>query len=69
MANNMQDKLVEYDTYSNTFLRTFNVRFAGPEGVYEIPIKARCWKDAESKLAAIKSNGVVHSELIAYDDN
>lgn len=65
----MKDALVKYDEYSNTFLRTFNVRFAGPEGIYEVPIKARCWKDAESKLAAIKSNGEVFSEVVAYDDN
>lgn len=63
----MKDKLVEYDTDSGTFLRTFNVRFAGPEGVYEVPIKARCWENAEDILKAIKSNGEVFGEVVAYE--
>lgn len=65
----MKQALVKYDTDLRTFLRTFNLRFQTTKGTFETQIKASCWKDAESILAAIKSTGEVHSELIAYETN
>lgn len=63
----MTEHLAEYDPHSNTFLRTFNIRFTNHNKTWEVQIKASGWKDAESILAAIKLNGEVHSELIAYE--
>lgn len=53
-----------YDPDSGQFLRTFNIRYVMDGLVYELPIKAACWHDAEKRLRSIESNGEIHSELI-----
>ena len=65
----MKQALVKYDTDLGTFLRTFNLRFQTTKGTFETQIKASCWKDAESILAAIKSTGEGWNAEYAHGNN
>jgi hypothetical protein len=53
-----------YDTDLGQFLRTFNIRFEYDGKVFETPIKAVTWLEAEDMLDAIKATGMINSELI-----
>ena len=53
-----------YDPDLGVFLRTFNIRYYILFQPYEVQIKAKSWQQAEQMLKAIKSNGVVYSELV-----
>ena len=55
---------LHYDPVAGVFYRTFNVRFQAGGVTFEIPLKATCWQQAESILAAIRHNGYVHNELV-----
>lgn len=53
-----------YDTDLGQFLRTFNVRYVHDNKMFELPIVATCWAEAEAMLRSVKASGIVHSELL-----
>jgi hypothetical protein len=53
-----------YDPEAGVFYRTFNIRFEYDGKVFETPIKAVTWLDAEYMLDAIKATGMINNELI-----
>ena len=52
-----------YDTDLGQFLRTFHIRYVHKDCVFELPIVAPTWADAEAMLRDIKLNGHVHNVL------
>ena len=52
-----------YDPELGQFLRVFHVRYVHKDCVFELPIVAPTWADAEAMLRDIKSNGIVHNVL------
>lgn len=52
-----------YDPELGQFLRTFHVRYVHKGCVFELPIIAPTWADAEAMLRDIKANGHVHNVL------
>ena len=53
-----------YDPDLGQFLRVFHVRYAHKGCVFELPIVAPTWADAEAMLRDIKANGHVHNVLV-----
>lgn len=63
----MTPVMARYDPDLGQFLRTFNVRYRRAGLVFELPIQATSWADAEAIVNAVAASGVVHSELVAVE--
>lgn len=61
------DVVATYDPYLGVFLRTFKIRYTHNGILFELPINAATWREAEAMLASIKADGVVFSVLLAKD--
>jgi hypothetical protein len=63
----MTPVIAQYIPELGQLLRTFNIRYELAGRTFEVPMKAVSWTQAESIMAAIKDNGMVHSELVEIE--